>query len=165
MRADTTKDVGQVGERIFVVGHAGGDEGIQAGEVLAGLLVSNKQEVLSAEGDDSHEGAGGRWHAVDPRLEAGPTVWHRGRRNERLLDDELGRHRDEATCQVSVGRSDAFEQRHQAFTLEALTSLGVMPLFFRASHCAARSGNSSASEQRGAGLRGWIGDSIERSSS
>ena len=38
VRADPTQDVGQVGERILAVGRAGRDEGIEVGEVLAGLL-------------------------------------------------------------------------------------------------------------------------------
>ena len=53
VRADTSEDVGQVGERIFVVSHAGGDEGVQAGEILASLFVPDEEEILSSEGDDS----------------------------------------------------------------------------------------------------------------
>ncbi len=42
VRAYSTKDIGEIGKWILVVGHAGGDEGIETGEVLAGLLVPDK---------------------------------------------------------------------------------------------------------------------------
>jgi hypothetical protein len=53
MRTDATEDVGEIGERIFAIGHAGRDEGVEVGEVLTSLLVTNEEEILSAEGHDS----------------------------------------------------------------------------------------------------------------
>src|SRR5881394_1406845 len=54
--ADAAEDVGQVRDGLDRVRLAGGGEGVEAGDVVAGLLVTDKEEVLAAE---SHHAQGG----------------------------------------------------------------------------------------------------------
>ncbi len=53
MGADAAEDVGEVGDGLDGVGFAGGGEGVEAGDVGAGLLVPHEEKVLTAEGYDS----------------------------------------------------------------------------------------------------------------
>jgi len=43
---DADDDVGQVGERVDAVGLAGGHQRVEAGQVLAGVVVPDEEEVL-----------------------------------------------------------------------------------------------------------------------
>ena len=68
VRAKAAEDVGQIGGRVLAVGHARCDQGIEVGEVLAGLFVANEEKVLPAEGNDPQ----GRFASIvvgwDPRV-------------------------------------------------------------------------------------------------
>ena len=46
---DAAEDVGEIGDGLDGVGFAGGGEGVEAGDVGAGLLVPHEEKVLTAE--------------------------------------------------------------------------------------------------------------------
>jgi hypothetical protein len=43
---DAGEHVGEVLERVLTVSLAGGDEGVEPGDVVAGVLVADEEEVL-----------------------------------------------------------------------------------------------------------------------
>jgi hypothetical protein len=47
MGLDAEQDVGEVGDGVHAVRLAGGHERVQPGQVLAGRVVANEQEILS----------------------------------------------------------------------------------------------------------------------
>lgn len=51
MGLNSDEDIGEVGLRIQSVGEAGGNERLQDGEVPAGFVVTDKQEVFASQGD------------------------------------------------------------------------------------------------------------------
>jgi hypothetical protein len=56
VKSDPAEDVGQIRNRFDAVRLAGGGERVEAGDIVAGLLVADKEEILAAEGDDSEGG-------------------------------------------------------------------------------------------------------------
>ena len=79
MRADSHEHVADVLERVHAVRLAGGDDGVQRGDVVAGILVTDKQEVLSAESGDAERACTAvvvRRHVdvVEEARELGPVV-------------------------------------------------------------------------------------------
>jgi hypothetical protein len=48
---DAHEHILKIGERVDAVGLAGGDQRVDPGDVLAGILVADEQEVLAARGD------------------------------------------------------------------------------------------------------------------
>jgi len=56
---DAEENVGEVGDGVDAVHLAGGDERVEAGQVLAGVIVSDEEEVLSSECGDTEGALGG----------------------------------------------------------------------------------------------------------
>src|SRR6185295_9758720 len=56
MLARSDEDVSEVGDRVHAVGFAGGDERVEAGDVVPGIFVPDEEEVLSSEGDNAKGG-------------------------------------------------------------------------------------------------------------
>jgi hypothetical protein len=46
VRLHAQHDIGEVIDRVHLVRLAGGDEGVEAGQVLAGVVVADEEEVL-----------------------------------------------------------------------------------------------------------------------
>jgi len=53
VRLHAEEDVGEVGDRVHAVHLARRDERVEAGQVLAGLVGSDEEEVLPPEGGDA----------------------------------------------------------------------------------------------------------------
>jgi hypothetical protein len=59
VRLHAEEDVGEVGDRVHPVHLAGRDERVEAGQVLAGFVRPDEEEVLPSEGGDAERPLGG----------------------------------------------------------------------------------------------------------
>jgi hypothetical protein len=51
--ADPHEHVAQAFDRVDAIGFASGDDRIEAGDVVAGVFVSDKEKILTTQGNDS----------------------------------------------------------------------------------------------------------------